>query len=57
MSMSFRDSYGVRRIPGKIVREQKETIFGDMIVLWGLTFFAGILAGAVISLICWVGRS
>ena len=54
--MSFRDSYGMRRIPGRIVREQREAISGDMIVLWGLTFFAGILAGAVISLICWAGR-
>ena len=47
---SFRDSNGMRRIPGRIVREQREKISLDDVLTYTMTGIAGTLAGLVCCL-------
>ena len=49
--MRFRDSLGMRRIPGRIVQEQKEKIPFDLYILLACGYFAGIFGGYVLALI------
>ena len=51
--MSFRDSFGMRRIPGRIVQDKKERYSADKIAMLISLYVSGVLTGAVGCLMIW----